>query len=313
MRLWGSAVICSLMFLSGQVGVAQEARGRGAAEQVINETIADKVVKGYRFETHLIDSKDQQRHYRIYLAIPDKLAPAQGFDSLYMLDGNAAMATLTVAQLEKLASLPNTPVLVAVGYNINTRNDVVARSYDYTPPVYAENQLIHNPVVRGRVGGGAAVFLDFFNSDIIPLVAKQAPLNLQKMSLWGHSYGGLFTLYAASQPRSPFISYIAADPSLWWHDYALPEQWQSLQTTELPIRRLTLQIGTKPRTPKQNNPNVAARPASINNGLVLYVLRLQQALWPISYETFPQHGHGDMIATSIAKALHLFEIEAKEQ
>ena len=50
-------------------------------------------------------------------------SPTGGHAALYMLDGQ---------DLEWL-SRRNPPVLVAIGYDVPTRNDVVARAYDYMP------------------------------------------------------------------------------------------------------------------------------------------------------------------------------------
>ena len=45
------------------------------------------------------------------------------------------------------------PVLVAVGYDVPTRNDVVARAYDYTPPVFEQGVRRALPG-RWRLGAG---------------------------------------------------------------------------------------------------------------------------------------------------------------
>src|SRR5690606_10993921 len=99
-------------------------------------------------------SADGKRHYRIDIAIPRQSPPAAGFPVLYMLDGNAVMVALTKKDLETLART-NPPVLVAIGYDTPARIDVVARAYDYTPPVLLDGKPIAEPLVRGQAGGGA--------------------------------------------------------------------------------------------------------------------------------------------------------------
>src|SRR5690606_32992601 len=139
------------------------------------ESIADHPSTQYRFEQHHMASEDGQRRYRIDIAIPRAAEPNAGYPVLYMLDGNSAMAMLTEQDLATLAD-KNPPVLVAIGYDTSKRLDVDARSYDYTPPVLEDGKPVQAPVVRGRVGGGAEVFLQYINTNIKPLVRARADI-----------------------------------------------------------------------------------------------------------------------------------------
>lgn len=72
--------------------------------------------------------------------------------------------------------------------------------------------------------GGAEEFLDFIEQKVRPAVQVRFPqATLEREALYGHSYGGLFSLYALlTRPRS-FACYIASSPSIWWNERIILE------------------------------------------------------------------------------------------
>lgn len=303
------SLLISAAVLACSVAGSAQAQAPAAARpgmQPLGETVADRPSDVYRFETHKLDSADGKRHYRIQIAVPKKAPAASGSAVLYMLDGNAALATLTDADLNKLGE-GNTPVLVAVGYDVNTRNDVVSRAFDYTPPVYENGKLVPDPVVRDRVGGGADIFLELIKSKVKPLVHARVKADPAKEYLWGHSYGGLFTLHVLFTQPDSFSRYIVGDPSAWWHDGVLVKEWQQFDATKAAGKRVAILVGTKPRdanrpaspaqsTPGGDDPRAAVRDMAEG---------LKKAGADATYETFPQFGHGDMIRASLERALEV--------
>ncbi|MFC4274126.1 alpha/beta hydrolase [Achromobacter aloeverae] len=293
----------------------------GRWDEPVGPTVADRPSADYRYEKHRLDSADGKRHYRIEIAIPRQAAPAGGHAALYMLDGNAAMATLTSADLQAMGTA-HPPVLVAIGYDIDTRNDVVARAYDYTPPVRdAQGREIPAPVVRGRVGGGADVFLDFIETQVRPLARSRASIDPGREMLWGHSYGGLFTLHVLyTRPRA-FSAYIAGDPSAWWHDGALIQEWRAFDPARASGLRVAILAGTKPRADGKDHPGTSSptttttttttTPATPGSSpdprdvVAGMAQKLRSASVDATYEAFPQFGHGEMIRASLARALQI--------
>lgn len=306
----------SLLFcVCGLLATVQTAHGlsatppQGRGSQIIGETVADRPSTLYAFERHRLDSADGKRHYRIEISIPRTPAPASGYPVLYMLDGNAAMATLTERDLASMASA-NPPVLVAIGYETAARNDVVSRAYDYTPPVYENGERVADPVVRGRIGGGADVFLEFITSRVKPLVRGRVSVDPGKEYLWGHSYGGLFTLHALFTQPDAFARYIVGDPSAWWHDGVLIREWHGFAQHRAAGKRIAILIGTKPRDAGRPAPHPPPRQesgASIDPRAAVKEMAdgLRQGGAHVSYETFPQYGHGDMIRVSLERALRI--------
>src|SRR5690606_27573418 len=118
--------------------------------------------------------------------------------------------------------------------------DVTARAYDYTPSVHENGRPVAEPVVRGRVGGGADTFLQFINAQVKSLVATRARLNPDKSFLWGHSYGGLFTMHALFKQPDAFAGYIAGDPSLWWHQAAIMDKWLAFEPNRAAGKRVAI-------------------------------------------------------------------------
>jgi len=308
--LWMRA---SIFCLAGLPGIAhvQETPSLVPArsERPVGETIADRPSKYYRFEEHRLDSADGKRHYRIQIGIPSAPAPAGGHAALYMLDGNAAVDTLVDQDLEWL-SRRNPPVLVAIGYDVPTRNDVVSRAYDYTPPVVENGQVLAQPVVRGRIGGGADIFLELIETRIKPLVRARANVS-GKEYLWGHSYGGLFALHVLFTRPEAFSRYIVGDPSAWWHEGVLVREWEAFDETRAAGKRVAILVGTKPR--EGDRPSPASIPIRKSDGTILdshsaareMATSLRKNAADATYETFPEQGHGGMVRVSLERALQI--------
>lgn len=288
--------------------------------QLVGETVADRSSTVYRFETHRLDSADGKRHYRIQIAVPKAPAPASGRAALYMLDGNAALATLTDADLARLGA-QGAPVLVAVGYDVPTRNDVVARAYDYTPPAVVNGKRMPNPVVRGHEGGGADGFMQLLSAKVRPLARKAGAVDPAREYLWGHSYGGLFTLHVLFTQPDAFARYIVGDPSAWWHDGELVREWRQFRPALAAGKRVAILVGTKPRDPRRPGPEAAvnaaagaattpattpaaSKPAVDTRAVVREMADgLLAAGAQATYEAFPQFGHGEMLRASLERAL----------
>lgn len=304
---WSLFCMVSGTGVYAQAPVAAPAPGM----QLVGETVVDHPSEWYQFERHLIDSEDGQRHYRIDISIPRGPAPATGHAVLYMLDGNAAMATFKDDDLATLSQSGRPPVLVAIGYDVPTRNDVVSRAFDYTPPTYEKGQRVPHEDDRGRQGGGADIFLDYIQSTIKPLVKARVNVDPHQEYLWGHSFGGLFTLHTLYTRPDAFSRYIVGDPSAWWNDGVLVKEWQAFSADKAADKRVAILVGTKPRDPNRPMPNLPrTKPgqAPIENPRAVIgemAQGLRQGGADVTYETFPQYGHGDMIRVSLERALQV--------
>lgn len=291
------------------------AAGKPDLTQETGPNIAERGSAFYRFERIELASADGQRHYRIWIGVPQRPAPGEGYPVAYLLDGNAVMDVLDEAQLAEL-DRRNPPVLVAIGYATALRFDVVARAYDYTPPLPGGEPVVDD-LARERRGGGADLFLQLIEQRIKPAVAARASVDPQRQTLWGHSYGGLFALHTLFTRPQSFQAYAVADPSLWWQKgFILTEEQVFLAAPpRLPNSRLLVMRGVgrdedrPPRAGMDARVIAARREAMASvpvDAATQMTRRLAQATGlQARYREFPGLGHGPLLAASLAPALRL--------
>src|SRR5690606_3039139 len=199
-----------------------------------------------------------------YLAIPRTLASSAGYPVIYMLDGNAVMDTLQDQDIAELAQ-SSPPVLVAIGYEVSTRHDVMARAFDYTPPVLlADGSADGKAGEWGRPGGGADLFLDVIEYQIKPAVMQRAAIDADRQTLWGHSYGGLFAMHALMKRPTLFQRYVLGDPSMHWYEGAVLQAATSFHAAQAPGVSVRILLAGAQRNPgSQPSASAAARDAAV--------------------------------------------------
>jgi len=280
--------------------------------QKIGHTVLDEAAASYRFEHFVVDSPDQQRRWRVNLAIPAKAGKTPS-PVLYALDGNAVAMVLDQPLLAELAARKAPPVLVLIGYDNDLRIDSKARTRDYTAWI---DRADDESGTTQTVGGGAAAFLDVIERRIKPEVERRARIDTQQQALWGHSLGGLFVLNALYTRPAAFQSYLAASPSLWWSQGAAlgdPEQ-QFVQNVHGQPARLWLMLGGAERVGDRgkrdmNNPRVVAHLRRIGGATPDAAMQLSERLGKVpglsvQYREFDGLGHGPMLPASFHAALH---------
>ncbi|MBB3950877.1 alpha/beta hydrolase [Aureimonas jatrophae] len=162
--------------------------------------------------------------WRLFVYVPPGPAPAAGWPLLAITDGNAMIAT-AVDTVRVQGAYPDSTnvepgVVVAVGYPTDAAYDSLRRSLDLSPPPgrtyppFTEN----GPQVRT---GGADPFLRFVETDVLAAVGRLAPVDAARRTLFGHSFGGLFALYALFSGSDAFSRFVAASPTIYWEDGVL--------------------------------------------------------------------------------------------
>ncbi|RJL11896.1 alpha/beta hydrolase [Paracoccus siganidrum] len=166
--------------------------------------------------THRLSRKvvDCGPGHRLFLAVPRCNAPQGGWPVLYLLDGNAAFDFLTP---EHLAMAPGL-VLAGIGYDTDRQFARERRTMDFTAPDGPGDGIRPDPVHPGRMAGGAALFLDRLTGPLRAAAEEGLAIDPARRSLWGHSFGGLFTLYALLVRPRAFARYAAISPSIWWDE-----------------------------------------------------------------------------------------------
>lgn len=188
------------------------------------------------------DVEYQGKQYRLFLAIP-KNTPETTL--IYSVDGNAQFPLIINAAVKKKQQNYPLPVIASVGYIGDNAYFVAERTRDYTPKVSG------NDFTKG---GGAEFFYQFILNELKPYVStkiQQAKITITKQSLFGHSFGGVFTLYVLFNHPDTFQHYIAASPSLWWGkgEWVTKQKWQVIPNHIT----VTITLGEKEETPDTKN------------------------------------------------------------
>lgn len=152
------------------------------------------------------------------LSLPATPAPDTGWPLLCLLDGDW---TWPIAQ--SCPDLAQCAVLYPY-YASSAEHIRRARAWDYTP-ADAQGMPWPDPRVPNWLCGGAAAFLAQLNQQLETVLTAMPQLNPRNVSLFGHSYAGLFVLYALMQNTTSVQHFICASPSLWWRD---PLVWKQL-------------------------------------------------------------------------------------
>jgi len=145
---------------------------------------------------------------QIKVLLPDtwKSGSAEKYEVIYITDGEWAVDPFSFvykwAQGENF--VPPAIIVSVPNKYIHTANQ---RDRDFLP--------VHVP--QPAISGGAGNFLSFFKDELIPYVNKTYTAN-GTSSLYGHSYGGLFVLYALLSEPQLFESYYATDPPFRFND-----------------------------------------------------------------------------------------------
>ena len=163
-------------------------------------------------------------NYRLFVDAPSGEAPQDGWPVVYCTDANENFGIVTQI-VRRLSREQNNAIVVGIGYVGETRQDYLTqRSFDLTFP--ASQQWVDErlAILKDHKFGGADQFLDFLVNDLRPWVSSNYPIDNRKQILLGHSFGGLFTLYAAMTKPEAFSGYIAISPSLWWADGGFKQQ-----------------------------------------------------------------------------------------
>ena len=123
---------------------------------------------------------------------------------------------------------------IAVGYGSEEANDQ-KRNRDYTPTA--------TEGVEDYETGGAEEFYQFLVQELLPEVQEKYAVNDDKATLLGHSYGGLFAVFAMFQnpATNPFDKFIPVATSYWYDSGILFEYEEAFANTyqDFPIKVYT--------------------------------------------------------------------------
>jgi hypothetical protein len=251
-----SLLLCGLLALAGQPALAQTLPQTQPQMQTQSQTSLEPIPANWtpaqltRSLSFDMASKHTGQRYRIMLGLPHQPAPPGGYPVLWALDGLASFPLMEFSRPRPPSPTENPQwrkkvgdeppgLIVAVGYASGEPMDIDARALDYTPPGTGGNgDTYAGDTFSGR-HGGAPAFLRFLTEELRPLLARHFEMDPRRHTLFGFSYGGLFTLYTLSTQPQHFQRYWAASPSLWFGEHRtlrmLPERLKTLQFAQPPV------------------------------------------------------------------------------
>lgn len=210
-----------------------------------------------------------------------------------VLDANFhfPMLAASVRQYEKAGLLPPL-MLVGIGYkSVKAMDSLRTRDYLY-PAALASDEM--------KTIGGGEHFRQFIINELLPSVDSTFRTKKQNRSLLGHSFGGYFTLYSllaqTTDKRGEFNNFIAASPSLWYHDFYLNQLPETLATsTQKDTTHIFMSVGGAENPVWDIKPVISLTDKLKRNNLLV-----------VRGGVYPQLDHMDTGQLSFLKALQAF-------
>jgi predicted alpha/beta superfamily hydrolase len=180
--------------------------------------------------------------FTITLTHVGPLLPNVGASTVYYLDASIRSGNKLRELLSDSLYAPCVQNILFVGVGYKGDN-VRRRRRDFIPPIYGAKESEPRKANYGR----ADTFYAFLTQELIPRIDSNCIPNGRRV-LIGHSYGGLFVLYALFQPKSFFQSYIAMSPSLWVNNGDIFRYEEAFHTKTTALEGfLYMSVGTKER------------------------------------------------------------------
>lgn len=194
------------------------------------------------------------QEYRIFTYIPSTPAPASGYPTIYLLDGNAMFGSIVeTSRLQAIAGSGEHAVIVGIGYKTDNPYHDTARVRDFTMNATEHDLPVRSSGKEWPDTGGATEFMNFLEEKVMPAIQERVPINTDKQMLIGHELGGLFVLNTLFNRPHLFQTYIVGSPLIWWNDhhivdledtlYHILSKWE--ESGNLQYKRLLLGVGAK--------------------------------------------------------------------
>jgi predicted alpha/beta superfamily hydrolase len=185
------------------------------------------------------ESAKTGRDYDIYIRPPDDYAKGgdKKYPVLYVLDGQWDFKLLDsiYGGLYYDGFVPEM-IIVGITYSGDHPDYGSLRAMDYTP--------VSDSSLPGS--GDAAKFLAFLKEELFPLIETHYRVDTSRRVLMGHSFGGLFTLYAMFAEPELFSDYVSGSPAVpYGGQFAVDQETEYASNhKDLPVR-LFLFVGSQ--------------------------------------------------------------------
>lgn len=191
---------------------------------------------GYKTESHKIYSSDNDE-YLLKVTFPRNYDPNKEYKTLYYLDAywltEIVLGSYTILDL---CDYVENIVFVGVSLHGSEKDWNTQRNMDFTPTSFQNLGLLDKlkekdeknkmkiTITSGAGNlfnknstGGANLFLDFLENDIINFIENKYPNLNKRKGLLGHSLGGLFGFYTLKNRPELFQDLLLISASLSWN------------------------------------------------------------------------------------------------
>lgn len=208
-------------------------------------------------EIHMMDSIHTGRKYRITISLPlgysapsDESWPFNNtparWPAVFVLDGNwyAGLVTDMIRPMAWCGSTTDA-IVVGLGYPEGSdpvesfRESFTRRNADLTPiRDEAEEKSMEAQHKRPTPTGDSGNFLKFIQDELIPFVENEYRADPSRRILVGHSYGGLFGLFALFESPGLFNTLILGSPTLSYGNRYMVQREENFakEHTKLPAK-----------------------------------------------------------------------------
>ncbi len=155
--------------------------------------------------------------------------PDKNYPSVYELDGNFYFPiTSPIARQYESTGLLEPFILVSIGYkNFQLMDSLRVRDYLYPKSIPSDEM--------DAIGGGQN-FKKYITNELIPKIDREFRTDKTDRTLFGHSFGGYFVLYALAdqidKSTDDFKSFISASPTLWYNNFYLKQLPEKLKNNK---------------------------------------------------------------------------------
>lgn len=291
-----------------------------AEDPVPNVAVPNVAVSLPRTEQFDVTSR-KDLTYRIFVSLPNGKPKEAGAPVVYLTDANADFPVVAAAARRLSQGDPVGAIVVGIGYpEADPRIHQDRRSYDLVGPASEEFLKTLPGGGSGRKTGGNDQFLAFIEEELKPLIEKRYPIDRTRQTLFGHSFGGLFTLHALFTRPEAFHNYVASSPSIWWFHEAIQGEerlfLERQRTQPVPVR-LMISCGEWEETPPPNaDPARIAmlKPRKMVSNARAMTERLSSAKvegMSVLFREFPEEDHGSVLLPAASRGMRFALDSAK--
>lgn len=189
--------------------------------------------------TFTIYSTNVRDSFEIYIDLPRNFKQGGTYDVFYYLDANLKSGKKLRRFIQDSVTLKDScnTVYAGIGHIGNYR---VLRRRDFTVPKI-ENK---NTLGGSENFGQCENFYSFLKTELMPTIKNRYNIEIAHNSIFGHSFGGLFSIYCLFKNDTLFNYYYSLSPSLWINNRSI-YNFNHLSGTSTFRRHLFLSVGSK--------------------------------------------------------------------